>query len=353
MNLKMQLPCCESNASARRDASIEAYRVFLMFLICLLHSTTQGIVPNLYVRSGLLWAVPGFVFISGWFGIGFKLSKLIRLFMTGVVCGGIAICVAYFSGMHLRTENIAQMTMRQWFLCCYMVLMLLAPLLNVAMENIRMMKGGVAAIAVLLSWNWLSTSKGMHVYGPVADGLGDYTFVMMLVVYTCARLVRICCDNDNAFFPALYGKRLTALVLAAFAVCAVGWRFHLGEYSSPVAIATAALAFLLFRRIKLPTFVRKAIFFLAPSMFPVYLLHTNAVGFTAIKAFQGTLSGCGVPVFLLIPLTAVAVFVSCICLDLIRRGIGWLFNPALKRLWCMIDNRCDRLDSRIVSWING
>jgi len=348
-------PRCKLDATRPcvRDASIEAYRVFLMFLICLLHSTTQGIVPNLYVRSGLLWAVPGFVFISGWFGIGFKLSKLIRLFMTGVVCGGIVIGIAYFVGMPLRVENIVQMTMRQWFLCCYMVLMLLAPLLNIAMENIRFMRGGIIGIIVLATWNWLSTSSIVHDYGPVVDGFGDYTFVMMLLVYVSAKLLRRSCDNNNASFAAFFDKWLTALLLAALAICVVGWRFHLGEYSSPFAIATAAFAFLFFQRIKLPSFAPKAVFFLAPSMFPVYLLHTNAVGFTAIKRFQEGLSEYGIPAFLLIPITAIAVFVSCICLDLIRRGIGRLLNPVMKRLWHRIDNQCERLDFRIASWMNG
>lgn len=121
----------------KRDGAIELYRVTLMFLICLLHSFSFGIAPNKYWMSGLMWAVCGFVFISGWFGIRFSVSKLLRIFCLGLICGSTALFVARLLGISVDVKNMSEILCRQWFLCAYMMLMLLAPIINLAFDAIK------------------------------------------------------------------------------------------------------------------------------------------------------------------------------------------------------------------------
>ena len=69
------------SAAHKREESIEAFRVLLMLGICLLHVCgTQCGHPTQWLANMLYWCVPGFVFISGWFGMRFSLKKIIRLY---------------------------------------------------------------------------------------------------------------------------------------------------------------------------------------------------------------------------------------------------------------------------------
>ena len=62
-----------------RNSTIELSRIFLMLGICLLHCITQGGHVCRGLDNLLLSCVTGFVFISGYFGLSFKISKIIRL----------------------------------------------------------------------------------------------------------------------------------------------------------------------------------------------------------------------------------------------------------------------------------
>lgn len=121
----------------KRDSAIELYRIVLMFLICLLHSFQFGISPNKYWCNALMWAVCGFVFISGWFGIRFSLSKWLRLLCLGFVCGSVSIAIAWLLDIQVTPKQMAYILARQWFLCAYLMLMLFAPILNMAFDTLR------------------------------------------------------------------------------------------------------------------------------------------------------------------------------------------------------------------------
>ena len=93
----------------------------------------------------------------------------------------------------------------------------------------------------------------------------------------------------------------------------------LGDYNSPIAFALAAVCFFMFARIKLTDRYWKFLNFLGPSMFSVYLLHTNEVGvkfITYIRDYmlKGVSSSFGCAF-----LTACCVFVACVLLDMPRR----------------------------------
>lgn len=69
-----------------RNSSLEVYRVMLMLGICLLHSITQAGHNTAWVANMLSWCVPGFVFISGWYGISFSFVKVLKLYGISFYC---------------------------------------------------------------------------------------------------------------------------------------------------------------------------------------------------------------------------------------------------------------------------
>lgn len=94
----------------------------------------------------------------------------------------------------------------------------------------------------------------------------------------------------------------------------------LGDYNSPVAFALAAVCFLLFMRLCIPSKLGALVAWLAPSMLSVYLIHTNEVGYRFIARMERWLAGTfNMPPFLVCIIGASAVFVLAVGLDLPRR----------------------------------
>ena len=73
----------------KRDASIDFYRVMLMFGICTLHSITQAGHNVAWAANMLSWCVPGFMFISGWFGMRFSFMKVAKLYGISLYCAAV------------------------------------------------------------------------------------------------------------------------------------------------------------------------------------------------------------------------------------------------------------------------
>ena len=68
----------------KRNASIELLRIVMMFGIVLLHVCGQGKYRCVWPSNLLCVAVVGFVFISGYFGIRFTLSKFVSLYSLAI-----------------------------------------------------------------------------------------------------------------------------------------------------------------------------------------------------------------------------------------------------------------------------
>lgn len=287
------------------------------------------------------------VFISGWFGVTFSLSKVCRLVLTGMFCGGVAILVGKALGAQLSKDALIYIVFHQWYLCAYLLLMLVAPFLNLAVAFVtrRTAMTIVAPLFLLICWNWFSELKSVNSFVPWTPGLGSYTFVMMMCVYVIARLLR-------KLDVELDAKRRKAMALPVlfFALCALlGWRVRLGVYSSSIAIMLAGSLFVTFKGIRIGG-ASRMLTFIVPSLFPVYLFHGNQAGAAVIRSlethmdamaclsslgFVGSVVICGV--------TACIIFLGCLVLDLPRRIFVMVCKNMLKQFWKRVDESYESL----------
>lgn len=76
----------------KRNPSIELYRCFLVYGICLLHTIGNSLGEDLWASSCLMFCVDGFIVISGYFAIRFSWKKIAMLELTGIWCA-FASCV--------------------------------------------------------------------------------------------------------------------------------------------------------------------------------------------------------------------------------------------------------------------
>ncbi|MEG2062290.1 MAG: acyltransferase family protein [Kiritimatiellia bacterium] len=321
--------------NAHRNSSIELYRVCLMFGICLLHCAYHGGYRQELVVDLLRFCVDGFVFISGYYGLRFAPSKVIRLMGIAAV----AITIAWVGGVILGiTETLSvkrlikSLISDNWFLYAYLALMLLAPVVDAALNATPTRKLPMILVPFLgLTFVW-SYGLTLPIIGsclPRISGLGSYTFVMMLGVYTVARL---CHRFDLGQW--LTRRRICCIVPVLLLIVGMGF----GEYDSPFAVSLAMVMFILFSRIQLSRRMGQFVLLLAPSMFAVYLLHDNDTGrFLIREIMKWGVEGYGLSPYLAYPLCAVPIFVGCVLLDIPRRLIVRWTVPVWKPLLMRID----------------
>ena len=199
-----------------------------------------------------------------------------------------------------------------WFVHAYFLLLMFAPLINFIFENCSLKKCLTLLTPILVAvfgWGWLSTVPIIRRIIPVQNGLVAYSGITLIRVYIIARMVRI--SNIEKKIPMW-------ITILLFVISLVFAPLGLARYNSPIAVIMAFTSFTIFNSLRIPDWFGKRLIFIAPSLFSVYLLHSNeAVGFRIIRVIiewcNTGIAGCFV--------AAASVFVGCIILDIPRRVI--------------------------------
>lgn len=170
--------------------------------------------------------------------------------------------------------------------------------------------GGIIRIYPLLGLVWIWGFGRTLPYGteilPATAGLDSYGGVTLTAIYAAARW----CSVNKIEEKIKAGWLLAALPVLWF-LTGIG----LGDYNSPFAFALAGVMFLLFLKVKVPMLLCRSVSFLAPSMFSVYLIHTNEVGARFIKYIANIFDCPAIAVFV----SAIIVLICATLLDIPRR----------------------------------
>lgn len=310
----------------KRDYSLDIYRAFLMLGICLLHSITQAGHNTTWAANMLEWCVPGFVFISGWFGIKFSIGKALKLYGISFYCAVMYIAfdtVATGAGIDgnciIRAWCIAK---GQWFLNAYVIVMCLAPIVNLAIERMTI-RDICPMLLCTFGWSFATTLPVVSKYVPNSAGLSAYSFLTLLGVYVVARFVRRLYDANDRFREyATNMKLVLSILVIALPLVAIG----LGDYNSPFALILAGCVFMLFKESRLPSSLGTLCSWIGPSMFSVYLLHSHGQAWGYLKKVMDSLLAQGMPLGVAYLTTALLVFCLCVVADSPRRVFAIVFN---------------------------
>ena len=337
---------------AKRDGGVELYRAFLMFGICLLHSATMCGHPNVWMQGLLSPCVNGFVFISGYYGIKFRPSKVFRLYGVGLFCAWAAVTLtrwhfgAECAGTGRYWFDVYRLFKQSfWFLHAYVVLMLLAPLVDGAMATFRengdcqrLVWALLPPLMLVFVWAaWTSTPK-LQLLAPRSSGVEAYSGLTLLGTYIVARCFRI--------FDIVPRIGTRWLIPAVIVLAVLSGPAGLYDYSTPVALALAAAYFIFFAKFKGGGHLCK-LSALSPSLFSVYLLHSQGFGFIWMKRCEQWLLAQGVPLFAAYFATALAIFFACLLIDFPRRAV-------CRFMARFIDWVCGKLDDAyesLLEWI--
>ena len=132
------------------------------------------------------WHVPGFLIISGFFGIRFNWMKVIRL--LGVCYG------CYWLTIPFRAWPPSLISLLlphgAWFLPFYLVLMIFSPILDAAMVDRTRHRKIFVACLILLVWGWVSTlTNNAHLGMLQVPGLNGNGLLLMMAIYLFGRLL--------------------------------------------------------------------------------------------------------------------------------------------------------------------
>ena len=302
-----------------RNSAIELLRILLMFGICMIHVVGKGAYSQRWLANLLKICVPGFVFITGWFGLKFSWQKLGKLYAIGAYCALMGtICWALMLGESVTLLGVCGRWLTDmkwfWFLHSYAVLMMVAPILNLAVEkSVEMRKAGggvnilLPFIIVVFVWAFLAGIGHVKPYMFEVDGFATHSPLSLAGVYVVARYFKLR-EMENVFSS----KMLIWALLGCAPLAMIG----VANYNSPIALIMVAALFLLFKRyVKIGTWVNA----IAPSMFSVYMLHSTLAGLTLIGQAEDLLMVKNWNVFAMFLVVALMVLCAGVLLDAVRR----------------------------------
>ena len=143
---------------------------------------------------------------------------------------------------------------------------------------------------------------------PKTPGLDAYGGITLTAIYAAARVCRRIKIDEHV---------RTWCLIAALPILWIATGIGLGDYNSPFAFALAAVCFLLFTRLQISSKIGNFVVWLAPSMFSVYLIHTNEIGAKFIGKMTERLSELGV--IPSIAITSIFIFIGALLVDAPRR----------------------------------
>ena len=275
-----------------------------------------------WAANMLLWCVPGFMFISGWFGIKFSFAKVLRLGVVSLYCATVFVLFDNVVSQEMVRMVGSSMILRiwkyatgHWFLNAYVVVMCLAPIVNVAVDRMTLRSHFFPLIYCVFGWSFATTLPHGNLL-PQAIGLTSYSFLTLLGIYTLARYLRVHVCQDKVLDRLLGSRwRLLVVIGVGLTFAAIG----LGDYNSPFAVAIACSMFFAVKKVELPQRLSALCISLAPSMFSVYMMHSRKFCRGYLVMLEDGLIQRGVPMSIAYFATAAIVFAICVLADLPRR----------------------------------
>lgn len=234
----------------KRIDSIELFRCLLMYGIVLLHCIHR-VGGMVWAEGSLLPCVSGFVFITGWFGLRFAPSKVLRIYGVQLYC---AIVCGLFRCVDMGVLDFCSYVLDFmggfWFGHAYVLMMFLAPLINHVVdsfENTKTLEVRRQCIFTLLPfffvvfvWGWVMNFNVIARHLTVVKGLNMYGGLALLGIYAGARLCR-CVKIERH----LTGSRI--VVAISILGCVLMVRPWFGFYNCILSFVMAMLLFCVFR----------------------------------------------------------------------------------------------------------
>jgi len=222
-------------------------------------------------------------------------------------------------------KNICAFSRENWFIQCYLFLMLFSPVLNTFVNNVK--EKTLLLYIVVFSFC-------AFYFGCVHDSTyfyfnRGYSVTSFVLIYLVGRYVRLYGEEKLRNYSSIKLLIVWSLCIATMMLGNLFFASYsrLWCYCSPIQIISASLLLLLFIRIKIQSgFIN----WVGKSCLAVFILHTSDPFFTWIVRFNSTMFHAGslVKWVASVVFVSLTVFIVSVCLDKVRL---FFVRPILKK----------------------
>lgn len=173
----------------KRDSGLELLRIICIFLIILMHSF--GMVKddcstdNVYLTGGIINAIGNvgvscFLLISGYFGVKFKVDKFIYLIFITTLYTVFSSIICQSQIVDIIKSFIVIPIYGNWFISCYLILMLVSPFIEKLIESISKTEFKILIIALFITLSFLPTVFVSYYHTVITSGGKCLVYVIFL-----------------------------------------------------------------------------------------------------------------------------------------------------------------------------
>ena len=261
-----------------RQSNVELIRIVGMMFIVLghvvLHATHDSLSGSEFIKAFTITGVNLFVLISGYWGIKLCIKSFLNIISTVIFYSLLSLlALVIFFQEPITHSEVKQLLFPMslqgmyWFVSCYLMLMLISPAINVALEKASRM-WYVGAVVVLC---YISCVSGWWFHNPI-NPYGYNTFNMVFIYVLGYGIHRY---NLHELLPA---KVIAILYVVSTFVLILMFSFFAGRasnYNNPFVVISAVFLFCLILNME---FKSKLVNVVAMCMFPVYLIQEGFAG---------------------------------------------------------------------------
>lgn len=274
-------------------------------------------------------AVNCFVFISGYYGIKFKIKTLIS-FIAQAIFYSVATYLIYHVFISAETYSTAELLHsffpitygKWWFLNAFLAVYILSPFINKGIDFLNIYQSGII-VAILIYLNSSYSIMGYSFYS--GDG---HSFFTLLSIYIIARFCgKYIKEIHKATILYICTYMLTLLlVFILFMIDYTPTAIRLITYGCPLIILGSVFFFYTFKKIKIQNNIINKV---APLCFGVYLIHDTTDTRIFIKGFVKQINDAienPLLMGLLLITLSIILFIICASIEKIRQII---FTPII------------------------
>lgn len=277
-------------AVKERQSNMELLRILSMAAVIIVHLDGASVgLPTpggfsaasaadwwrIIVESVVIVGVNCFTLISGYFGIKARIGGFVRFTLM---------CMFYSVGLYMLSAFAPRVSWSWtawieswmvfthtdlWYVPAYLLLYLLSPMLNAAVENLPLKKFGLW-LGLFIAFNvWAGWLWGAN-FNPTG-----YTPVQLIMMYLIGRYIKMWLTERH---PAPRRLRVGSATVYAAMTAATGvialWMepVKVYAYNSPWVIASSVALFIMFTTF---SFTSRSVNRLARGAFAAYLIHKN------------------------------------------------------------------------------
>ena len=352
MNMNMISAMTMTNSTvSHRSSNMELLRLIAIVLIMIGHIVMMFQQPSVeYSRlfpinsfTRFFWdglsvvAVDVFILISGWFGIHFKMKRMLEFIFQALFFSFIVFIVLVLIDKEkfLTIYNVGIIFMLHpwdyWFVKAYLGLYIFAPILNEFIENVSEKQLRTVLILFYLFqtiYGWMSIQGAIWFEG-------GFSAVSFMGLYLLARYIKLYGQKFTShkpfFFILCYIGISLILALLAFIVTFLSFPIsgRLFTYTNPFVILSALSLVIGFSKLKFQSIIINK---LAVFCFAIYLLHAHEMVLRIIYgayAQKWYLSENFFMFLLYVFLMILAFFFGAIFIDIIRIKVWRIFSNRL------------------------